>query len=100
MVAVGTPIIAVGEPVAAGSGPSDAEMEIDLSNPAASGGGEGESLVGRNKADRGPTRRPRKVESGALASRIQAQASFETGLASPLVEAAEPEAAVAVRLGA
>ena len=34
--------------------------EIDLSNPAASGGGEGESLVGRNKADRGPLRRPRK----------------------------------------
>jgi pyruvate dehydrogenase E2 component (dihydrolipoamide acetyltransferase) len=86
MVAVGTPIIAVGEPAE--------DMEIDLSNPAASGGGEGESLVGRNKADRGPTRRPRKVESGAVASRIQAQASFETGLASPLVEAAEPEAAV------
>ena len=35
-------------------------MEIDLSNPAASGGGEGESLVGRNKADRGPVRRARK----------------------------------------
>ena len=35
-------------------------MEIDLSNPAASGGGEGESLVGRNKADRGPLRRARK----------------------------------------
>ena len=32
-------------------------MEIDLSNPAASGSGEGESLVGRMKADRGPTRR-------------------------------------------
>ena len=83
-VAVGTPIIAVGEP-------TGAEMEIDLSNPAASGGGEGESLVGRNKADRGPTRRPRKVASGTLATHIQAQASFETGLASPLVEAAEPE---------
>src|SRR3954465_10092738 len=35
-VAVGTPIIAVGDDV-------PAEMEIDLSNPAASGGGEGES---------------------------------------------------------
>jgi pyruvate dehydrogenase E2 component (dihydrolipoamide acetyltransferase) len=69
-------------------------MEIDLSNPAASGGGEGESLVGRNKADRGPTRRPRKVASGTLATHIQAQASFETGLASPLVEAAEPEESV------
>ena len=75
-------------------------MEIDLSNPAASGGGEGESLVGRNKADRGPTRRPRKVASGALATRIQAQASFETGLASPMVEAAEPEESGAGDLGA
>ncbi len=107
-VAVGTPIIAVGDEaegldtvdtvdtVGAGAPPGSTSepMEIDLSNPAASGGGEGESLVGRNKADRGPTRRPRKVESGALATHIQAQASFETGLASPLVEAAEPEVAV------
>jgi len=97
-VAVGTPIIAVGDPAdAAGSAPAAdpaEDMEIDLSNPAASGGGEGESLVGRNKADRGPTRRPRKVASGTMATHIQAQASFETGLASPLVEAAEPEAAV------
>ena len=97
-VAVGTPIIAVGDAAdasgaAAPAEPTD-EMEIDLSNPAASGGGEGESLVGRNKADRGPTRRPRKVASGTLATHIQAQASFETGLASPLVEAAEPEESV------
>ncbi len=97
-VAVGTPIIAVGDPAdAASTGSTDGsgdDMEIDLSNPAASGGGEGESLVGRNKADRGPTRRPRKVASGTLATHIQAQASFETGLASPLVEAAEPEESV------
>jgi 2-oxoisovalerate dehydrogenase E2 component (dihydrolipoyl transacylase) len=97
-VAVGTPIIAVGDPAEAPDAPAapaaDEAMEIDLSNPAASGGGEGESLVGRNKADRGPTRRPRKVASGAMATHIQAQASFETGLASPLVEAAEPEASV------
>ena len=33
---------------------------MDLSNPAASGGGEGESLVGRNKAERGPQRRARR----------------------------------------
>ena len=106
---VGTPIIAIGEESAveevaqrpsrdhAGEPPkptTDAEMEIDLSNPAASGSGEGESLVGRMKADRGPVRRPRKVASGTVATHIQAQASFETGLASPLVEAAEPEAAV------
>jgi pyruvate dehydrogenase E2 component (dihydrolipoamide acetyltransferase) len=63
-VPVGTPIIAIGEP-ASGAAPAEPaadapEMEIDLSNPAASGGGEGESLVGRNKADRGPTRRARR----------------------------------------
>src|SRR5687768_10288600 len=70
-VAVGTPIISVGDPseapapaapgapsegaTAAPTGsaqPARAEMEIDLSNPRASGGGEGESLVGRNKAER------------------------------------------------
>jgi 2-oxoisovalerate dehydrogenase E2 component (dihydrolipoyl transacylase) len=104
-VAVGTPIIAVGDPAEADAAPApeapsgDAEkaMEIDLSNPAASGSGEGESLVGRMKADRGPTRRPRKVASGTMATHIQAQASFETGLASPMVEAAEPEESVPSR---
>ena len=106
-VAVGTPIIAIGDPAAQGGGepgpisgaqtgpssPPPAEMEIDLSNPAASGSGEGESLVGRMKADRGPTRRPRKVASGREAAHMQAQAAFEPA-ASPLVEAEELEAAV------
>lgn len=83
-IAVGTPIIRIGA-----SEPAAAEMEIDLSNPAASGGGEGESLVGRNKADRGPTRRARTVASGAMAAHMQTQAAFEPG-ASPMVEADEP----------
>ncbi len=97
-IAVGTPIIAIGDDVApAGDAPAEPEMEIDLSNPAASGSSEGDSLVGRMKADRGPTRRPRKVASGAAATHIQAQASFETGLASPLVEADDPEPAVPAR---
>ncbi len=99
-IAVGTPIIAIGDAAEAAAGadaPAPAEMEIDLSNPAASGSGEGESLVGRMKADRGPTRRARKVASGTLATHIQAQASFETGLASPLVEAEDPEPAVPAR---
>ena len=87
-VAVGTPMIAIGVPVAA------TEMQIDLSNPAASGGGEGESLVGRNKAERGPVRRARSVASGAVAARMQTQAAFEP-LASPMVEAADLEAAPA-----
>src|SRR6478752_6433647 len=86
MVPVGTPIIAIGD---------DEPAEIDLSNPAASGGGEGESLVGRNKADRGPIRRARKVASGAVAAHMQAQAAFEAG-AAPMVEAdEEPVPAVA-----
>ncbi|RNL60514.1 2-oxo acid dehydrogenase subunit E2 [Nocardioides marmoriginsengisoli] len=58
-VAVGTPIIRIGDGV--GVPAPDAPGEIDLSNPAASGGGEGESLVGRNKADRAPVRRARRT---------------------------------------
>ncbi len=65
-VAVGTPIIRIGDPASGaksapdGTAPAVAE-EIDLSNPAASGGGEGESLVGRNKAERAPVRRARRT---------------------------------------
>src|SRR3954467_5400918 len=67
-IAVGTPIIAIGDDVAPSAEPvATPEMEIDLSNPAASGSSEGDSLVGRMKADRGPTRRARKVASGTLA---------------------------------
>jgi pyruvate dehydrogenase E2 component (dihydrolipoamide acetyltransferase) len=89
-VQVGTPIIAVGSP----------DLEIDLSNPAASGGGEGESLVGRNKAEGGVTRRARRVASGADAAQAQTQAAFEPG-PSPVVEvepgpAAPPAAARAL----
>jgi 2-oxoisovalerate dehydrogenase E2 component (dihydrolipoyl transacylase) len=88
-VAVGTPIIAIGDAAEAESASAPpAVPEIDLSNPAASGGGEGESLVGRNKADRGPVRRARKVSSGAVAAHMQAQAAFEAG-ESPMVEADE-----------
>ena len=90
-VPVGTPIIRIGAEESAPPGESgatptpEAELEIDLSNPAASGGGEGESLVGRNKADRGPTRRARRSTPGAAAANAQAQAAFEPG-ASPAVE--------------
>ena len=73
-VAVGTPIIAIaaeGEasapaaPAAPAAAPQADLGEIDLSNPRASGGGEGESLVGRNKAERDSLRRPRKATSPA-----------------------------------
>jgi 2-oxoisovalerate dehydrogenase E2 component (dihydrolipoyl transacylase) len=54
--------------------------EIDLSNPAASGSAEGESLVGRMKADRGALRRARRS-----AASIQTQAAFEpTASAAPI----------------
>src|SRR5262245_41195385 len=103
-IAVGTPIIAIGDDAPAESGAAPAapeptqaaELEIDLSNPAASGSAEGESLVGRMKADRGPTRRARKVSSGTMATHMQAQAAFEGG-GAPMVEAEEPEPAVPSR---
>ena len=94
MVDVGTPIISIGdgaapaEPAPAAPAADRAEMEIDLSNPAASGGGEGESLVGRNKADRGPVRRARKgaaapsSEAGA-STQQQLQGAFAAGGAQP-----------------
>ncbi len=102
-VEVGTPIIAIGEPAAGDSGgagpskPTADTMEIDLSNPAASGGGEGESLVGRNKADRGPTRRARKGSASpstesAAATQMQLQGAFAPGGAQSeaVVESDEP----------
>ena len=104
-VEVGTPIISIGAagevptPSAAPAAPVEAAdlSEMDLSNPAASGGGEGESLVGRNKADRGPVRRPRKgsaspsTEAGA-ATQMQVQGAFAPGGAQsqPVIEVDEP----------
>jgi len=108
-VAVGTPIIAIGDasevpaegeatPEAGAAAPTDeAEVEIDHYNPRASGGGEGESLVGRNKVDRGAVRRARKkaatagVSAGAAAAHAQAQGAFEGG-GSPDVEGADEPA--------
>jgi pyruvate dehydrogenase E2 component (dihydrolipoamide acetyltransferase) len=80
-VSVGTPIIAIGEPAVASAA---AEMEIDLSNPAASGRVEGESLVGRNKAERGPQRRARKGSASpstvaGASAQMQLQGAFAPG---------------------
>ena len=61
-VAVGTPIIAIGDEA------------IDLSNPAASGGGEGESLVGRVKAEGGSLRRARRKPITEAAGEYTARA--------------------------
>jgi pyruvate dehydrogenase E2 component (dihydrolipoamide acetyltransferase) len=120
-VPVGTPIIAIGdaldaplEPEApaeqtesdpylgmaekAGAADTAPPPEIDLSNPAASGGGEGESLVGRNKADRGAVRRARHAgapaSASASATQQQLQGSFQPGVASPDVVEETDEPAV------
>ena len=118
-VPVGTPIIAIGDdaPVEqsapaeqtesdpylgmaerAGAAEAATLVEIDLSNPAASGGGEGESLVGRNKADRSAVRRARHaatpVSASAAATQQQVQGSFQPGVASPDVVDVPDEPAV------
>ena len=97
-VPVGTPIIAIGDTAAAPVVESPPAEPIDLSNPAASGGGEGESLVGRNKADRSAVRRARHaafpVSAGAAAAQQQLQGSFEPGLAAPVVVDVPDEPAV------
>jgi 2-oxoisovalerate dehydrogenase E2 component (dihydrolipoyl transacylase) len=77
--------------------PAKSEAEMDLYNPRASGGGEGESLVGRNKVDRGAVRRARKsaasaqLAAGTTAAHLQAQGAFEGG-GSPEVEGADEPA--------
>jgi 2-oxoisovalerate dehydrogenase E2 component (dihydrolipoyl transacylase) len=119
-VPVGTPIIAIGDALdapldsppteqtesdpsrgmaeEAGAAESQPPPEMDLSNPAASGGGEGESLVGRNKVDRGAVRRARHAAAPASASasatQQQLQGSFEPGVASPDVVEETDEPAV------
>jgi 2-oxoisovalerate dehydrogenase E2 component (dihydrolipoyl transacylase) len=103
-VPVGTAIISIGDPsekpaaAPAPDAPAAQDIgEIDLSNPAASGGGEGESLVGRNKADRGPVRRPRKGSASpstesAAATQMQLQGAFAPGGAQSqaVIETDEP----------
>ena len=104
-VPVGTAIIAIGDPASVAPPVEPVEtppapvsdMVIDLSNPAASGGGEGESLVGRNKADRGPVRRPRRgsaspATEAAAATQMQVQGAFSQGGAQSqdVVESDEP----------
>ncbi len=102
-VEVGTPIIQIGDPSEAGAASAPTAPgsggigEIDLSNPAASGSAEGESLVGRMKADRGPMRRPRKGSASpsteaAAATQMQLQGAFSPGGAQSqsVIEGDEP----------
>ena len=84
MVPVGTAIISIGQPGEASSPQQPEAGEIDLSNPAATGAKEGESLVGRIKAERGPMRRARRgsaspgSEAGAQ-TQLQVQGAFSPG---------------------
>ncbi|MCW2786610.1 MAG: catalytic protein of component of various dehydrogenase complexe [Marmoricola sp.] len=64
-VSVGTPMIRINDGVA----PTPPEPVLDLSNPAATGAVEGESLVGRNKAERAAVRRTRTTASTTPAGR-------------------------------
>jgi pyruvate dehydrogenase E2 component (dihydrolipoamide acetyltransferase) len=73
-VQVGMPIISIGDDSGA----------IDLSNPAASGGVSGESLVGRITEQRGPVRRPRRGAASpptdaAAAVQMQVAGAFAPG---------------------
>ncbi len=104
-VPVGTPIVSIGDASEAAAAPAAgapegepaATPEMDLYNPRASGGGEGESLVGRNKVERGAVRRARRsaptegVAAGATAANAQAQSAFESG-PSPEVEGVDEPA--------
>jgi 2-oxoisovalerate dehydrogenase E2 component (dihydrolipoyl transacylase) len=100
-VEVGTPIIRVDDgveaPAAAPAAAPPAEM--DLSNPAATGGGEGESLVGRNKAERAPVRRARRggatpSTEAAANTQLQLQGAFTPGGAQSEEVASVDEPAV------
>ncbi len=103
-VAVGTPIITIGEgaaPVADGA-PAGAAPAIDMSNPAATGGGENQTLVGYGPRTASAQRRPRRggaspaTEAGA-AAQVQVQGAFGQGAAAPAdVTPAEEPAVPAV----
>ncbi len=110
-VAVGTPIISVGEGAEAAAAPEPAPAQdqgfhgvlgeggtattpppadIDMSNPAATGGGENQTLVGYGPRAAAAQRRPRRggarpVSEAGAAAQVQLQGAFTPGG----VEAAE-----------
>ena len=108
-VAVGTPIIRIGDeaedggpeegrsPVSKGAATETTPRRSTSPTRRPRGGGEGESLVGRNKADRGPTRRPRRgsaspASDAGAATQMQLQGAFTPGGAQSqdVVESDEP----------
>lgn len=90
-VAVGTPMIRIGEASEHEAAPPSTPPtgEIDMSNPAATGGGENQTLVGYGPRETHALRRPRRgaatpaTEAGA-AVQLQVQGAF-TAEASPEV---------------
>jgi 2-oxoisovalerate dehydrogenase E2 component (dihydrolipoyl transacylase) len=118
-VAVGTPIISIGDQAAAPAEPSDgaptpatesdpylgmaekagAKDDIDMSNPAATGGGENQTLVGYGPRAAAAKRRPRRggaspgSDAGA-AAQLQLQGAFTPGGAQPSEIVEGEEAAV------
>jgi len=110
-VPVGTPIIKIGEPgEATGSGagaaaPADgaaeaapagaaaASGEIDLSNPAATGGGPNQTLVGYGPREGASKRRARRAATPASDAGAAAQQQLQGAFAAGGAQAAEVESA-------
>ena len=101
---VGTPIIRIGEagevapaaPEPAETGPATPAAEIDMSNPAATGGGENQTLVGYGPRESAAKRRPRRggaspASDAGAAAQLQLQGAFAPGGAesADVVEAEE-----------
>ena len=84
VVEVGTPIIVIDDGSAPAAVPA-ADMEIDLSNPAASGSMEGQSLVGRIKAERAPQRRIRRGSASPTTHAVTVDPGTLQALAKPPV---------------
>lgn len=79
-VEVGTPIIRINDGVAVPAAP------LDLSNPAATGRVEGESLVGRNKAERGAVRRARTARAPSPTTPATPTTPVTPGTATTVIE--------------
>ena len=106
-VPVGTPIIKIGEPgEATGSGggaaapaaeaaapASPPSAEIDMSNPAATGGGENQTLVGYGPREGASKRRARRAATPASDAGAAAQQQLQGAFAAGGAQSADVEAA-------
>ncbi len=97
-VAVGTPIIRIGDGTEAPAGDADggatdrgAATEIDMSNPAATGGGENQTLVGYGPREGASKRRARKAAAPTSAAGSGAQEQLQGAFAPGGAAAVEVE---------